>query len=134
MKRAIPAPYPSPPRMRGPGATTRLSPLGSRVHGNDGQRIDLSGFISGRLSDKQGGCASRGRRNRAERDQEAFASTLAEVCSASITSAKVRWSGKVQFSPGRTSRARIAESGNNSGRAFFHLAKATLFAISRSLT
>src|SRR5260370_32105238 len=67
-------------------------------------------------------------------DQEAFESTLAEVCSASITYAKVRWSGKVQFSPGSTSRARIGESGNNSGRAFFHLAKATLFAISRSLT
>src|SRR5436305_13633027 len=67
-------------------------------------------------------------------DQAAFESTLAEVCSASITSAQVRWSGKIQFSPGSTSRARIGESGNNSGRAFFHLANATLFAISRSLT
>src|SRR5271156_3880069 len=67
-------------------------------------------------------------------DQEAFEKTLAEVCSASITSAKVRWSGKIQFSPGSTSRAPIGGSGNNSGRAFFHLAKATLFAISRSLT
>src|SRR5260370_8546241 len=67
-------------------------------------------------------------------DQEAFESVLAELCSASITSAKVRWSGKIQFSPGSTSRAPIGESGNNSGRAFFHSAKATLFAITRSLT
>src|SRR5260370_10833065 len=67
-------------------------------------------------------------------DQEAFESTVAGVRSASITSAKVRWSGKIQFSPGSTSRAPIGESGNNSGRAFFHLAKATLFAISRSFT
>src|ERR1700731_5474227 len=83
--------------------------------------------------DEQIGTASRGTRNRAE-DQEAFERTVAGFRSASITSAKVRWSGKIQFSPGSTSRARIGESGNNSGRAFFHLARATLFAISRSLT
>src|ERR1700761_620985 len=38
-------PLPVVPRKRGPGATTRLSPLGSRFRGNDGQRVDLSGLI-----------------------------------------------------------------------------------------
>jgi hypothetical protein len=34
----------------------------------------------------------------------------------------VRWPGKTQFSPGSTSRAGTEESGNKSGRAFFHFA------------
>src|SRR5260370_34711924 len=90
-------------------------------------------FQSPAAPDEQIGIASRGTWNRGE-DQEAFESTVAGFRSASITSAKVRWSGKIQFSPGSTSRAPIGESGNNSGRAFFHLVKATLFAISQSLT
>ena len=53
--------------------------------------------------------------------------------SASITSANVRWPGKIQFSPGSTSRAATGEAGNNSGWAFFHLANTTLLAINRSL-
>jgi hypothetical protein len=67
-------------------------------------------------------------------DHEVFEMTLAELRSSWITSANVRCFGNIQFSPGSTSLARVGESGNHSGWAFFHLAKATLFAISRSFT